>query len=221
MHCTDISNALDDWLDGDLAVGQVSAIEAHAAACPYCREQLHRERALLERLRRLPAPDPDDAMFDRALANAYKQERSPRLRRWYGIGGVLAASLVLVIGFNVEPRDQQRQADISDLTVSFVNERELTLVVESPLGLDNASFNVILPPGIELTGFPDQREFTWVGRIEPGKNLLALPVRVQTGYGGDIVAQIRHTGKEKTFTISMGAPAELTAAIPPPALAPK
>ncbi len=219
MNCTDITNSLDDWLDGDLPAGQVSDIESHAAACPSCRERLNRERALLERLRRLPAPEPDDMLFDRALATAIKQDHRHRLRRWFGVGGALAASLILVIGLTIQLQPEFHPG-ISDLSVSLLNEHEISLVVESPLGLDNATFNVVLPPGIELTGFPEQREITWVGRLEPGKNLLALPVRIQAGYSGNIVTQIRHAGKQKTFTISMdapAAPAELSAVLPPAA----
>ncbi len=98
MDCTDIKNRLDDWLDGELTEAQAAALEAHADDCPACRVRLDQARDLRERLRCLPAPEPDAGFFDRALAEAIEQNTRRRHWRWFGVGGALAATLVLAIG---------------------------------------------------------------------------------------------------------------------------
>jgi hypothetical protein len=203
MNCTDIINSLDDILDGDLPAGKLTAVESHVAGCLSCRERLARERALLGRLRRLPAPEPDPALFDRALAKAIEQDGVRRRWRWLGTGGALAASLVLVIGLSVQFQAQTHAPALPGISIALDEEREISLVVESQQGLDSATFTIVLPQGIEITGYPGQTEITWVGRLEPGQNLLVIPVRAQAGAGGDIVTQIRHTDKQKTFTVRM------------------
>ncbi len=61
----------------------------------------------------------------------------------------------------------------------------------------------MLPPGIELAGYPGQHEVSWEGRLEAGSNLLVLPIRALAGSGGDIVTRIQHTEREKTFIVRM------------------
>lgn len=216
MNCIDVTRLLDDWLDGELSAEASSAVETHATACPACRTRLARERALLDRLRRLPAPEPDDALFERAIATAIGRDHQHRRRWWLGIGGALAASLVLVIGLNVQPHAPELPA-IPGLSIMLHEEREITLVVESSGGLDSATFTVVLPPGIELAGHPGQSEISWEGRLEPGKNLLVLPIRAEAGNGGNVVTHIRHTDREKTFTVRMDISAEPRLPIPPAA----
>lgn len=216
MNCTELKNSLDDWLDGDLSPGQAAAVEAHAAGCPACQARLARARDLQARLRRLPAPEPDAALFDRALAAAAAHDLQRRRRTWLGAGGALAASLVLVIGVSAsfqtgqlgQPGQPGLEEAIPGLDIALHEERDISLVVESREELDSATFTVVLPPGIELAGYPGVSEISWEGRLKPGKNLLVLPVRAQAGGGGNVVTHVSHTGKLKTFTVRMAVTAE-------------
>ncbi len=215
MNCNDIAMRLDDWLDGDLPAEQLAALEAHAAGCAACAARVTRARDLLDRLRRLPVPEPDERLFDRAFATAIERDHQRRRWRWLGTGGALAASLVLVIGLNIQQGPQTPMAPaIPGLSIALSEEREISLVVDSTGALDSATFTVVLPPGIELAGYPGQNEISWEGRLESGSNLLVLPLRALAGSGGDVVTHIRHTGREKTFIVRMEVNAEQR---PPPA----
>lgn len=211
MNCDRLQARLDDYLDGELTAEEGHALEAHARDCGGCRARLARERELREALRRLPVPEPDEAFFDRALAQA--ASRRPRwVSRHHGlslgigaIGGALAASLVLVLGWNllVGPSGSPAHQEIPGLSIALNEVREVSLVVESARTLDNATFTVLLPEGVELAGFPSQREVSWQGRLVKGENLLVLPIRASAAGDGELVAYVQHTDKRKTFRLKM------------------
>lgn len=226
MNCAEITYLLDDYIDELLPAGQAEAVAAHVSACPNCAARVAREHQLRARLRRLPAPEPDEAFFDRAIARAVEHENRRRHWRWLGTGAALAASLVLVIGLStqlqgvdplaippqagLEPAPEApapaatREAPPVEVVESF-EERTITLMVESPRSMDSATFTVTLPDGIELAGHPGVSEISWVGQLASGKNLLVLPIRARIGSGGNIVTHVSHTGQSRTITLHVEA----------------
>jgi anti-sigma factor RsiW len=54
MNCQAALAQLDDYIDGQLAAGERSALEAHLTGCDACRAELERARSLLARARALP-----------------------------------------------------------------------------------------------------------------------------------------------------------------------
>lgn len=211
MNCNDLHTKLDDYLDGLLSGEDAGALETHAGDCADCRMRLARERELRRALRALPVPDPDEGFFDRALARAAAQHTNVRPHRHrfsFGlgaVGGALAASLVLVLGWNMlrGPAEMPGHSEIPGVSIALNEVREVSLVVESARNLDNTTFTVLLPEGVELAGFPSQREVSWQGPLVKGKNLLVLPIRASTAGGGELVAFVKHTEKRKTFRLRM------------------
>jgi anti-sigma factor RsiW len=99
MDCQQILKQLDDYLDGLLRPEMDIALERHIRQCRQCRSLLERENDLRRALRNLPAPEPSDAFFDRAIAQAVKHER--RRLGWRIPGAALAASIMLIFAVNV------------------------------------------------------------------------------------------------------------------------
>jgi hypothetical protein len=54
MNCTQCTDLLDDYVDGETAVGIAAEVEAHLAGCPACRERHASLRALLAAAAQLP-----------------------------------------------------------------------------------------------------------------------------------------------------------------------
>jgi hypothetical protein len=88
-----------------------------------------------------------------------------------------------------------------DIVLALNEERELSLALESQQRIDEATFTVVLPEGVELSGYPGQREITWIGSLESGKNLLVLPLRAQAGSGGELAAHIMHTERRRSLIL--------------------
>ena len=60
---------------------------------------------------------------------------------------------------------------------------------------------VLLPEGIEMSGFPGQREVTWETSLRAGKNLLPLKLIATSPYGGEVLATLRHDDRGRTFRL--------------------
>lgn len=199
MGCNRINQHLDDYLDGLLAADERAAVEGHVKGCRDCSTLLATELRLRRALRQLPAPEPSEIFLDRAIARAAAQRQ-----RWFTPGLALAASVTLLVSANLllKPATTPVQ-DIPGLTITLNQVREVSLVFDSEYAMENARFTIQLPEGIELSGYPGQREIIWEGALAPGKNLLVLPVEARSGRGGELIANVAHTGKRRNFILRM------------------
>lgn len=168
-------------------------------------------------------------------------------------GGALAASLVLALGLDLRdaPLENGRaaavtaapmamapaaepqtsaiqtvgypQEEVPALVVPLHAEWEISLALESPRRIDDATFTVQLPEGVELAGYPGQREISWRAPLESGQSLLVLPIRAMAGEGGDIIARIADPSAERhrSLTLRMEVTDAYPAApYPPPQILP-
>jgi hypothetical protein len=60
---------------------------------------------------------------------------------------------------------------------------------------------VTLPDGIELAGFPGQREIAWQTSLVEGKNFLPLELIALTPAGGEVLARLEHDDRDRTFRL--------------------
>ena len=77
----------------------------------------------------------------------------------------------------------------------------MRLVFASAMALDSATLTVSLPEGVELAGFPGQREITWETSLQEGKNLLPLTLIALTPAGGELLATLEHKDSDRTFRL--------------------
>ncbi|RZV37152.1 MAG: hypothetical protein EX272_06210 [Chromatiales bacterium] len=77
----------------------------------------------------------------------------------------------------------------------------MNLVFASASALEAATLTVTLPDGIELAGFPGQREITWQTSLAEGKNLLPLELIALTPVGGEVFARLEHDDRDRTFRL--------------------
>jgi hypothetical protein len=95
----------------------------------------------------------------------------------------------------------RRQRPIPEVTMALAEPRTVNLVFASTTALDSATLTVSLPDGIELDGFPGQREITWETSLREGKNLLPLTLVALTPAGGELLARLEHKDRDRTFRL--------------------
>ena len=132
------------------------------------------ERELLELLKDYPVPE----------AESSRRQRN----RWMlaGFGSAIAAGLaiwVITAMLMTTPQLPDAEPTIPGVTIAMEQEHTVRLVFASAEALDSATLTVSLPDGIELAGFPGQREITWETSLQEGKNLLPLTLIALTGCG--------------------------------------
>ena len=166
----------------------------------------NQERELLELLREYPAPAADDGFYARALVRATHEGSKRQRNRWMltGFGAAVAATIAAwMIGGMLLNDPQLPEADsaIPGVTIALAEPRTVNLVFASAAALDSATLTVTLPDGIELDGFPGQREITWETSLSEGKNLLPLTLVAVTPTGGELLARLQHEDRNRTFRL--------------------
>ena len=164
------------------------------------------DREVLELLRDYPAPAADEGFYERALVRATHQGSKRQRNRWMltGFGAAIAATIAAwVIGGMLlgEPRLPEADSAIPGVTIALAEPRTVNLVFASRTALDSATLTVTLPDGIELDGFPGQREITWETSLSEGKNLLPLTLVAVTPTGGELLARLEHDDRDRTFRL--------------------
>lgn len=164
------------------------------------------EREILELLKDYPAATPSAGFYDRALARATHEGTRRQRNRWImtGFGSAIAAGIVLwVIGgfLLTSPDGAQPEAGIPGVALTLEETRTINLVFSSKSALDGATLTVTLPEGIEMAGFPGQREIAWKTSLVEGKNLLPLELIALTPAGGEVLARLEHDNRNRTFRL--------------------
>ena len=160
-------------------------------------------------LARLPTPDPPPGLFERAIAQARAAQggeagqlsgrRSGRLAK---PGGVLAAGIaVLAVAALVALAALAPREPVPVVTVALNQPETVRLVFDAPDPLDHATMTVTLPDGVELAGFPGEREIRWDTSLAEGANLLPLTPIATSAAGGELTAHLEHESRDRTFRV--------------------
>ena len=157
-------------------------------------------------LKDYPMPEATTAFYDQALVRATHEGTRRQRNRWLmtGFGGALAAGLALwLIGgfFLTTPNLPATDPSIPGITMTLEEPRTVNLVFASATDLDSATLTVTLPDGIELAGFPGQREIAWQTSLKQGKNFLPLELIAISPVGGEVLARLEHDDRDRTFRL--------------------
>lgn len=168
------------------------------------------EQELLNLLKELPMPAASAEFYDQALVRATHEGTRRQRNRWVmtGFGSAIAAGLaVLLISglFFDAPRIDtvDPNASIPGVTMALAEPRTVNLMFASTEALESATLTVSLPDGIELAGFPGQREITWETNLSAGKNYLPLKLIALTPAGGEVLARLEHNDRDRTFRLQV------------------
>ena len=167
---------------------------------------LDEERQLLDLLKDYPMQEATAGFYDQALVRAASEGTRRQRHRWVmtGFGSAIAAGIVLAFlsGTFFNASDiSQIDSSIPGVTMTLAEPQTVNLVFASTEVLDAATLTVSLPDGVELAGFPGQREISWETNLIVGKNLLPLKLIALTPTGGEIVARLQHNDRDRTFRL--------------------
>ena len=169
-------------------------------------KRVQEEQELLQLLKDYPAPEAEAGFYDRALVRAVHKGSRRQRNRWMlaGFGSAIAAGLaiwVITAMLMTTPQLPDAEPAIPGVTIAMEQEHTVRLVFASAEALDSATLTVSLPEGIELAGFPGQREITWETSLKEGKNLLPLTLVALTPAGGELLARLEHKDRNRTFRL--------------------
>ena len=163
---------------------------------------------ILALLKDYPMPQAPTGFYDQALVRATHEGSRRQRNRWLmtGFGGAVAAGLVLwMVGgfFLTAPDLPVADPAIPSITMTLEEPRTINLVFASAERLDSAMLTVRLPSGVEMSGFPGQREVAWQTSLNAGKNFLPLKLIATSPVGGEVYATLTHDNRGRTFRLTV------------------
>ena len=169
-------------------------------------EAARQDREIQALLKDYPTPAAGAGFYDRALARATHESTRRQRNRWLmtGFGSAVAAGIALwIIGgfFLSTPELPASAPEIPGIKVTLEEPRTVNLVFASATALDSATLTVTLPDGVELAGFPGQREIAWRTNLSKGKNYLPLELIAVSPVGGEVLARLEHDDRGRTFRL--------------------
>lgn len=183
------------------------AARRHANSCDDCRAAL---RALdaLHALRDEPMPAVDDNAIERAIDRAFTESPERRYRRgfWRGLasGAALAAGMsALAVGLWLFEAGDVEPAAIPEVRIALNRPSNVTVTLETPEPLPNAEVRVELRGAVALDGYAGQRELRWSTDLDRGVNQLTLPVVASEARGGQVLVEVTHGDKRRTFVLDV------------------
>ena len=164
------------------------------------------DQALQSLLQDYPAPEPSSGFYEQALARATHEGSRRQRNRWLrtGFGSAIAAGIALwFVGgfFFATPEATLPESTIPGITMTLEEPRTVNFVFASATALESAVLTVSLPDGVELAGFPGQREISWETSLNEGKNLLPLTLIAVSPSGGEVLARLEHDNRDRTFRL--------------------
>jgi len=212
MTCTEIRDQLIAYAAGEVLDEQDrAAVEAHVQGCPDCARRLRWEERVQQAVQEESAiPDPSAGFEARVLAAATGRADADAdtggvwKQRSINGGAVAAAMVVGILVGSGMPWTQDPAAvpdRVETVEAEKVWDREETvkLAFNTRSHLNDVSLTIELPPHVEVTRFPGHRRLTWQVDMEPGKNVIALPLRIAYPEGGEIVAHLGKGPNRRTF----------------------
>ncbi len=166
----------------------------HQEVCTDCARYDREMRSLLEGLATLPLPGEHAGERRRLPAGA---------PRWVALAATLVVGIAL--GLVLAQRDGPGTTfEAAPVELVSAGEQRIAIAIESAREYAEVEFVVDLPEGIELAGFPDQRQVRWTGALAEGRSRLRLPLRVSEGaQGGKLVTRVRHAGGERHLVVPL------------------
>jgi hypothetical protein len=181
----------------------------HVADCGDCQAALRAIDAL-RALREEPMPIAGDAVIQRAVDRGLAIDPAQRYRRgfWTGLGSgaALAATIAAVaVGIWLFRTGAEAPVGGPEVRVALNQRSDVTVALESPEPLADAEVRVELRGAVELEGYAGQRELKWSTNLDRGINQLTLPVVAIDASGGQVLVEVAHGDKRRTFVLDVRA----------------
>jgi hypothetical protein len=210
MKCEDVLSILQTTGAGTEAARR--AANEHLADCEDCRNAVH-ALAVLRADRALPLPPVGEGAFARAMHAAAtlrdrpQRARAPRTWFWLGAasGAAIAAGIAAAVIVMRAPVAPPPASGAPAVTLAVNETRDVSVAVRSAEPLADAEIRVTLTGEIALQGFEEQREVRWRTNLDRGVNQLTLPLIAVGVSGGQVVVEVQHRDKRRSFVVDVHA----------------
>lgn len=208
MNCGQAVDLLTGPPD-EATAAQRQAAKDHAVHCPDCRSAIVAVHSLrLASLAPIPAARP--GAMERTLRAASGPVRpgiAAAGRFWLGMcaGAALAASVALAVVWLAPSGTGFDSTATPQLQMALNETRDVNISLTTAKALTDAEIVVSLNGAVGLSGYAGQRELRWRTNLTAGTNQLTLPIVATGTEGGQVLVEVLHGGKSRTFLVDVQA----------------
>ena len=118
--------------------------------------------------------------------------------------GAAAAAAVAALAVGIGSlRSGESSVAVPEVRLALNRPSEVTVTLDSPEPLVNAEVRVELRGAVALEGYAGQRELRWSTDLDRGINQLTLPVVAIDATGGQVLVEVTHGDKRRTFVLDV------------------
>lgn len=201
MKCETASVLLQEFIDGTLADPDAQLVSDHQKECSACRKRYQDALLVMKALKDIRVPPASAGFADRVIGNATKSESPPTRRIFPYVAAGIAASFIFL--FFLASAIINPDLNNQDVTLVSIGDevKTIKLAIESAHTVDSIKMTIDVSEGLEISGYPDQKNISWNARLEKGTNIIALPISAIAREDGEITTRVHLNGKEKVFKI--------------------
>lgn len=196
----------------ELDEAENARLRRHLENCRRCGQYDREMRAVVDCLKGLSISEQHEVESARAeylLEKAYQRYRTAaRGRRAMAatllagfIGGTLFwAALSEVKQESAYPLISHAQT----VSLPIAGVKNISLAIDSDRALAEVTFTIELPDGVEVDGYPGQRQLSWQGQLQAGLNRLTLPLLThRQAREGVLKARIEYAGGGRELVLPL------------------
>ena len=201
MNCQQVTNCLDDYLDGALETAQRVRFDEHVADCTACQAVLAQARELQVALKGMSVPAMSPGFAQQAIKRAaQRQDHRRGFAAGFATAMVAGVAMMLVVGGYL-PNVISPASPLTEVAITVDQPQTVNLVFNAAHAMENATLSIELPEHVEVIGFPGQRSLSWQASLQEGKNILPLPIRGLARSDGELLASIEQQGRRKAIRV--------------------
>jgi hypothetical protein len=206
----------------ELAEADSLRLRQQLEVCRRCQQYDRQMQAVVQCLKGLGhgGNELESARAERLLERAYQRHRSVARGR-HAMAATLLAGFIggaafwaAVSGVRQESPAYPMISHAQTIALPIAGIKNISLAIDSDRALADVTFTIELPDGVEVDGYPGQRELSWQGQLQAGLNRLTLPLLThRQAREGVLKARIEYAGGGRELLLPLK-PAAGSAALP-------
>lgn len=213
----------------ELDEAENARLRRHLESCHRCRQYDREMQAVVNCLKGLGTSGQHEVESARAgylLEKAYQRYRTAARGRQAMAATLLAGFIGGTLFWAAVSEVKQESAypvisHAQTISLPITGVKNISLAIDSDRALAEVTFTIELPDGVEVDGYPGQRELSWQGKLQAGLNRLTLPLLThQQAREGVLKARIEYAGGGRELVLPLK-PAEGSAIRPDGNLSPQ
>lgn len=222
-ECRHLRSYWSRYKFNELSEAESLRLTQHMATCRRCQKYDRQMQAVVDCLKVIGSSgqhDLESARAEQLLEKAYQRYRTAARGR-QAIAATLLAGFIGGAAFwaVVDELRQESPAyplisHTQTITLPVTGVKKISLAIDSDRPLTEVTFTIELPDGVELDGYPGQRQLSWQGQLQVGLNRLTLPLLThRQAREGLLKARIEYMGGGQELVLPLK-PAAGSAALP-------